>query len=220
VITRRLHIKPERFAVRVAAAVGAMMLMGLNAPSFARAHHEEVDPERSTITVRVFKTGLFRAFADNHEVRAPIQTGFVDAGSNAGVQIVVEAQQMRVLDPDLSMRDRDQVQARMLGPDVLDAARFPEIRFESTTVTETRPDEWTVQGRLTLHGETRPWTVEVVRNGDHYKGSSTLKQTSFGITPISVAGGTVKVKDEVAIEFDVVTRVGRPGDRGRTARSK
>jgi MOSC domain-containing protein YiiM len=48
--------------------------------------------------------------------------------------------------------------------------------------------------------------VKVVRAQGHYKGTASLKQTSFGITPIVIAGGTVKVKDDVTIEFDVVTR--------------
>jgi len=30
-----------------------------------------------------------------------------------------------------------------------------------------------------------------------YRGSTTLKQTDFGIALVNVAGGTVKVKDEV-----------------------
>jgi hypothetical protein len=32
-----------------------------------------------------------------------------------------------------------------------------------------------------------------------------LKQTDFGITPISIGGGTVKVKNELRIDFDIVT---------------
>jgi hypothetical protein len=33
-----------------------------------------------------------------------------------------------------------------------------------------------------------------------------LKQRDFGITPVSIGGGTIKVKDEVRIEFDVVPK--------------
>jgi hypothetical protein len=46
----------------------------------------------------------------------------------------------------------------------------------------------------------------VERKDGHYLGSTTFKQREFGITPVRVAGGTVKVKDEVKIEFDVVTK--------------
>jgi hypothetical protein len=33
-----------------------------------------------------------------------------------------------------------------------------------------------------------------------------LRQSEFGITPVTVAGGTIKVKDEVRVEFEVVGR--------------
>jgi polyisoprenoid-binding protein YceI len=170
------------------------------------AGRQEVDTDRSTITVRVAKSGLFRAFADNHEIQAPIKSGFVEDGVNGRVQVVVDSQRMRVLDPGLSPHDREEVQARMLGPEVLDASRFIEIRFESTAVEQAAPSGFAVQGALTLHGQTRPVTVKVVHDHDHYRGSASLKQTAFGITPITIAGGAVKVKDEVSIEFDIVTR--------------
>ena len=44
------------------------------------------------------------------------------------------------------------------------------------------------------------------RANGRYRGTVTLKQRDFGIMPISIAGGTVKVKDEIKIEFDVVAR--------------
>ena len=39
--------------------------------------------------------------------------------------------------------------------------------------------------------------------GDHYHGATKLKQSDFAIKPISLFGGSVKVKDEVQLEFDV-----------------
>ena len=38
-----------------------------------------------------------------------------------------------------------------------------------------------------------------------YRGSATLKQTDFGMKPIRIAGGAIKVKDEVKIDFDILT---------------
>jgi hypothetical protein len=46
--------------------------------------------------------------------------------------------------------------------------------------------------------------VLVVLENGHYRGSVPLKQTDFGITPVRIAGGAVKVKDEIKIEFDIV----------------
>jgi polyisoprenoid-binding protein YceI len=61
-----------------------------------------------------------------------------------------------------------------------------------------------VQGTLTLHGQKQPVAVAVSLQAGHYRGSASFKQSSFGITPISIGGGTVKVKDEIKIEFDIV----------------
>jgi len=33
-----------------------------------------------------------------------------------------------------------------------------------------------------------------------------LKQRDFAIKPISIVGGTVKVKDDIKIEFDIATQ--------------
>jgi len=54
--------------------------------------------------------------------------------------------------------------------------------------------------------------VAVLRNG-HYTGRVVLKQRDFGITPVSIAGGTVKVKNELTIDFDI-----RPNDGETTKR--
>jgi hypothetical protein len=172
-------------------------------PAMASAEHRLIDTEHSTITVHVFKSGLFRAFADNHLIQAPLRDGFLDDGVSPHVQIFVEAQRLRVLDPGLSPQDREQVQGRMLGPEVLDANRFPEIRFQSATVQHVEPDGWLVRGELTLHGQTHVVTLKVLVDQGRYRGSASLKQTDFGMSPISVAGGAVKVRDEVKIDFDI-----------------
>jgi len=172
----------------------------------ASATPQQIDTQQSTITVRVFKTGLFRGFGDNHEIRGTVKRGSLNDTNPAEVHIAVDAQGLRVVDHDASAHDRAQVQMRMLGPEVLDAGRFPEIRFDSETADRAESGMWLVHGRLTLHGQSRPLTVSVIRDRGHYKGSVTLKQTDFGITPISVAGGVVKVKDELKIEFDIVAQ--------------
>jgi polyisoprenoid-binding protein YceI len=177
------------------------------------ATRQQVDTERSTFTVKVGKTGFFRAFADNHVIRASVKEGYLDEENPATVQVLIDANQLRVLDTGLSPHDREQVQVRMLGPDVLDVNRFPEIRFRSTGADHIGSGGWVVRGQLTLHGETRPVTAKVNRAREHYEGSVVLKQTDFGIKPVTIAGGTVKVKDELTIEFDIVARSPSRPDR-------
>ena len=39
-----------------------------------------------------------------------------------------------------------------------------------------------------------------------YAGSVKLKQRDFGITPVTAGGGTVKVKDELRLDFAIALR--------------
>ena len=47
-------------------AICLMLLLGWTGPSLARAQTRVVDPGHSTLEVRVFKSGVFSAFAHDH----------------------------------------------------------------------------------------------------------------------------------------------------------
>jgi polyisoprenoid-binding protein YceI len=171
----------------------------------AAATPGEIDTQRSVMTVRVFKSGMFSAFGHDHEISALIRDGKFSEGDRS-VDLTVDARQMRVMDKDVSDKDRAEIQENMLGPKVLDTGQFPEIRFHSTAVQPAGDGRWTVSGDLTVHGKTRPVKLEVKVQNGHYQGSAQLKQRDFGIEPISVGGGAVKVKDELRVEFDIVAK--------------
>lgn len=163
----------------------------------------EIDTEKSTLTVRVYKSGLFSAFAHDHEIRASIQSGSFNEQKRS-VEFKVRSADLKVLDPDGSDSERSQVQHTMEGPKVLDPDKFPEISFHSTSIEAAGQGKWNVVGDLTLHGQTHPVKVEVDGTNGHYRGSARFRQTEFGITPVSIGGGSIKVKDEVRIEFEIV----------------
>jgi hypothetical protein len=185
-------------------SVSAFALATIVATAGFGADGRPIDAQRSTLTVRVYKSGLFSAFADNHVIRAPIASGSISLEGPLAVEISVRSTSLTVLDPDASAGTRAEVQARMLGPEVLDTAKYPDITFASTAVTAVGADGWTVTGNLTLHGQVRPTTFTVTRQDGRFRGGVPLKQTDFGIRPIRIMGGTVNVKDEVKIEFDIV----------------
>ena len=162
-----------------------------------------IDAEHSTLTVFVYKSGLFSAFADNHVVSAPIARGTISEDAPRGIEVVVKAADLRVLDPDLAADKRAQVQTKMVGPEVLDAAKFSEITFVSATIEPAGAARWNVSGRLTIHGQTRVVTFAVTLMNGKYRGEVLIKQRDFGIEPIKVAGGTVKVKDELKVQFEI-----------------
>ena len=197
----RWFLAPSRLRM----GTGAMTLLGLLTVllwGVDASAQKVIDTQRSVLTVRVYKAGMFSAFGHEHAIRAPIQNGTFDEEKGT-VDFVVDARALRVLDSDVSDKDRAEIQSTMLGSKVLDSSQFPEIRFHSTEVRRTSENRWTVQGDLTLHGQTHPVKVDVERQDGRYRGSARLRQSEFGITPVTVAGGTIKVKDEVRVEFEI-----------------
>jgi polyisoprenoid-binding protein YceI len=51
------------------------------------------------------------------------------------------------------------------GADMFDVTRFPEIRFVSTSFSRTAANRGTLAGELTVHGMTRPVSLNVIFNG-------------------------------------------------------
>ena|SRR5437762_9919772 len=165
---------------------------------FASAAQHPLDREHSTFTIHVGKAGLFSLAGHEHKVASIITEGAMDDAGEGHIWFRIDAHKLTVL----SEKDQAEVQTTMQTK-VLESDRFPEIRFESTSVHRLAADQWKVEGNLTLHGQTHPVVAEVHRAGSRYEGRSTIRQTDFGIQPVSVAGGTVKVKDELAIEFSI-----------------
>jgi len=180
----------------------ALSVSVLSAQAFA--DNRPIDAEHSTVTVLVFKSGLFSALADDHVIKAPIASGSISEDQPLAVSMTIHAADLRVLDPGLSEKRRAEVQTRMLGPEVLDVAQFAEIRFASTRVDPSGPERWQVTGRLTIRDHERTMTFPVTRSNGKYVGEAVIKQRDFGIEPIKVAGGTVKVKDELRVQFEIV----------------
>jgi polyisoprenoid-binding protein YceI len=180
---------------------------GTVAPSQA-----QTTPGYSTISIHVHKAGMFSAFAHNHEITAPVTTAEIDAKAMTA-SILVHAADLKVVDTELSEKDRDGVQQNMVGAKVLDANKYPDIKFQSTRIEQTSPQHFRVTGTLELHGVKKVITFEMTGGPQEYKGNVKLKQTDYGIEPVSVGSGTIKVKDEIDLEMDIY-----PGEPSRGSR--
>jgi YceI-like protein len=183
--------------------MAAVALVAIGSVSL-RSEARPIDVEQSKVTVLVYKSGLFSALADDHIITAPIARGSISEDPPLSVEVLIRAAELRVLDPKLSPDRRTDVQARMIGPEVLDVARFPEITFASTSIEPAGGDRWTVTGRLTIRGESKTISFPVRRENNRYRGEVAIKQRDFGIEPIRIAAGAVKVKDELKIQFEIV----------------
>ncbi len=179
----------------------------------------EAAPVGPGVRIHVAKRGAFAMFAHDHdfEVTRWRGAGEVPGGDpgRASIELTLEAGSLRDREAKLSEADRRKVDAQAAGPEVLDAAHAPEITYRSERVTLDGAAgggdvKGTIHGRLTLRGRTQPVDVafEAAREGDGWsvRGRARFKQSDFGIRPFSGVGGTVGVKDEVEVTFQLALR--------------
>lgn len=175
-----------------------------------------VNTAMSRFTVRAFATGLFSSLGHSPTLAIRGYTGEATLvpGSleQAAIRLSVQAASLEVTD-DVSGKDRNEIESRM-KQEVLEISSYPEIVFESSQITVNKLGEdryaVNVTGNLALHGVTRSEAIsaQVALAGDTLRayGEFSLRQTDYGIKLVSVAGGTLKVKDEVKVTFDFTAR--------------
>lgn len=175
-----------------------------------------INPNQSTLEINVYREGFLKAFGHDHLIAAKQFSGQAEVNKDhlaeSSVTLVIETASLLVVDPGGSEKDRREVQATMLGEQVLDAEKNPEITFASTAVRSTRKSgttsELNVDGILTLHGTQKPASLVLQFRIEDEKleveGEAKLLQSDYGIKPIKAGGGTVRVKNEVTIRFSII----------------
>jgi polyisoprenoid-binding protein YceI len=173
-----------------------------------------VNRRESRFTVQAFAEGLFSAFGHNPKLSTRDFAGEVhfhpDRLESSALQFSVNPDSLSLSD-DVSEKDRREIE-RMMKDDVLEISTYPEIAFRSQSVTADRIYEGfyrvKISGRLTLHGVIRDHMIDtqvrLIENGLRAEGETTLLQSDYDIKRVSVAGGTLKVKDEVKLSFLIV----------------
>jgi polyisoprenoid-binding protein YceI len=173
-----------------------------------------LDPGLSRFTAKAFATGLLASMGHNPSFAIRQFAGeakfATDAPDQSTVRVVAQTSSLELSDR-VSDKDRREIE-RTKRTDVLDASRFPEIVFEASSPSLSKGGEgfyWAnITGKLTIRGVTQPQQVsaQVSVNDSQLRanGEFTVRQSSFGIKPVSVAGGTLKIKDDVKVTFDLV----------------
>ena len=171
-----------------------------------------VIPDRGYFRIHVGSSGLFGGFGHDHFIEAKKVTGCAMIDSNdvthSSVKLEFSTADIKVIDPKESEKDRTEVQKTM-ETQVLRVSEYPRVTFESTGVEQDgAPNRIRLRGNLTIRGKTLPVTIPVMvtRLADgtyRAAGEYRFKQSSFLIKPIQLAGGTVKVKDELQTEFEL-----------------
>ena len=129
---------------------------------------------------------------------------------DASLKLTINANSLRVVN-DVKEKDRHDIE-RTMRDEVLETRKYPEIVFQSRNVSLSRIGEGRYRARvigdLTLHGVTQNniWIngeVTVNNDGLRTRGDFAIKQSDYKIKLVSVAGGTLKIKNEVKGRFEI-----------------
>ena len=107
------------------------------------------------------------------------------------------------INTEVEMRDND-----LKSPNFFDAATYPKITFKSTSIKPDGQNKYKLTGNLTMHGVTKPVTLDLWYRGTienpmskqkdaGFKLSGTIKRSDFNIgskTPSAIVGDEVEIK--------------------------
>jgi polyisoprenoid-binding protein YceI len=199
-------------------AIGALALLGACAPEQNAAPAQEtavvhdspageytLDPSHADLSFRVSHIGFSMYTARFTAMEAVLQ--FDPAQPEAmSVAATIDVRSLTLPAPPPGFTEE------MLGPNWFDAAQFPQISFRSTGVELTGANTARILGDLTLHGNTKPITLEATFNGGYaghpmeprgrigFSAQGSFRRSDFGIAyGIPAPGSNMGVGDEVEV---------------------
>jgi polyisoprenoid-binding protein YceI len=173
-----------------------------------------LDAGMSRFQVKAYASGVLSAFGHNPTIAIRSFTGEAwfrpQAPEQSSLRLEIDAGSL-AMSSDASEKDRREIE-RMMRDEVLETARFPEIRFASSAIEANQLGEgmyaMKILGKLSLHGEERdvmiPCNVTIDEERLRVNGEFSIRQTDYRIRLVSVAGGTLKLKDDLKFQFDIV----------------
>lgn len=182
-----------------------------------------LQPEASQIRIHVFRAGRSANLGHNHVLSAPQFEGYFyqpeQGFAGAHFELVFRLDQLvfdvpshrAALGPAFAAVLSDAAIAatreHMLGPDNMQADRFPLVRMRSLEISGEAP-KFSALVAIDMHGQTRelrlPLTVSGLPQRVSASGSLVLRQSDFGVRPYSVLGGLLAVQDDVVLEFSLL----------------
>jgi polyisoprenoid-binding protein YceI len=175
-------------------------LLAVSGGAQAARETYRLDPVHTRVAFQVSHAGFSRPIASFSQVQGELAFDEADWST-----ATLEA---RIPIATLDLGDGDW-QQRILDRSFFDVAKFPEARFVSTRVEPVDATHAHVTGDLTLHGVTRPVTLEVTLNALRrhpltfrrtagFSATGTLRRSDFGMDAWkSVVGDEVTLIIEV-----------------------
>lgn len=178
--------------------------------------HFALDAKASLFTVQAFAAGMIAVVA--HSPKFAIRDFAGDVAfapgsmQKASVHVTVQVGSLEIMD-EVNKSERREID-RVMFDEVLEKAIYPTVKYNSSRVTASKTGEnvyrVNVVGDLTLHGVTRGVSLEAqVATGEETlraQGSFALTQSDFGLKIASIAGGTLKLRDELKFSYFILGR--------------
>lgn len=173
-----------------------------------------LDPDQSRFTMQAFATGLLSfaghspTFAVRH-FQGVVRFEDVEEEDMA-IELTVPVAGLELVG-NFSASDRNEIVNRMRR-DVLEMAAHPEVSYQADdiAVAPIAPgrSRLRIVGPLALHGVTRthPVDAEMQALDDAVRllGKCSLRLSDYRISPVTALGGTIRLKDELAMTFDLI----------------
>lgn len=184
-------------------------------PELLRSGTYVVDPDHVSVVFKVDHFGFSSYVGRFNRVKASLD---FDPAAPGASRLAVAIDAASVDSPNPA------VDEQLVGPALFDAGSYPEIEFVSTEITPTGESTGHVTGDLSMHGVTRPVTLDVVFNGGGtnpltgaetlgFSATARLLRSQFGLgTWIPAVGNQVLI--EIEAEF-VRRKDGRPVGESR-----
>jgi polyisoprenoid-binding protein YceI len=166
----------------------------------------EIDPAHSSLQFSVRHLMVSNVRGTFTGVKG---TALYDA-ANPSASSVEAAVDVNTINTNDAQRD-----AHLKSPDFFDVERFPTITFRSTNVEKKGGDLFAVTGDLTIHGVTKPVTLDVSEVSEQAKdpwgnariGASAktkVKRSDFGLTwNAALETGGFMIGDDVKLDFEI-----------------
>ena len=174
-----------------------------------------IDPAQSLVAVTVRRSGALARLGHDHVVASRTLQGYA-APDDQRADLHFMLAEMSVDEPGLRAEagfDTTPSADAIAGTRhnmlerVLEADRYPQVLLHAES-SDGAPGM--LRLAITLHGVTRTFELPVTldRSVDAIGASGTLelRQTDFGIVPMSLLGGAIAVRDELELRFRIVGR--------------
>jgi hypothetical protein len=177
----------------------------------------KVDPAASLVVIEVRRGGSLARLGHDHVIASHDATGYVAPGEGradmyiALAQLIVDEPELRKeagFDTQPTESDIEGTRSNMLNH-VLEAEKFP-FAVISVKNVDAKEKRATFAAAVTLHGVTRtlrvPAEIDAGAESIVVSGKVAFNQTDFGITPYSLLGGAIAVKDGLELRLRIRAR--------------